>query len=119
MLREGSQVRAAFPAKTQMDFKPTVEARGKERRGSKKGVEDGENSVCYVVMTGGGGEFLQLELDTLVSSFIEQLLREASFNYHNLINFIWKINPLTRSSPEEVLHGDILIVHDGVLFQKG
>ena len=36
MLREGSQVRAAFPAKTQMDFKPTVEARGKERRGSKK-----------------------------------------------------------------------------------
>ena len=69
----------------------------------------------YVVMTGGGGAFLQFELDTLVSSFIEQLLGEASFNYHNLINFIWKINPLTRSSPEEVLHGDILIVHDGVL----
>ena len=60
ILREGSQVRAALPAKTQMDFKPTVEARGKERRGSKKGVENGENSVCY-----GGGEFLQLKLDKL------------------------------------------------------
>ena len=78
MLREGGNLRAGLSAKTQMEYNPVVEARGKERRG-KKDVE--KRRKFWLQSNDRRWEFLQLELDTLVSSFIEQTYGVAPVTY--------------------------------------